>query len=248
LQHRGKDKKKKLANMAAEDSSVPIKTIKLVRIAHVYYKHNKDVAKVREFMSDFGFLEVSQVGKKIYYRGYGTEPFVICLEESDETAFGGAAFVVESEEDLIHASKILPAETKPSEVYELTDAPGGGKCVTFYDPVDGFPFHLVHGQTPVEATDPCFPVLKVNYVSIPKSLLIESCITNTDMYTYKPMEKNRGPNTFQRFQKRPAPIHKLGHFGMCVTNFKKCYEFYSKYFNFFPSEVSKLCQMAGNID
>lgn len=32
-------------------------------------------------------------------------------------------------------------------------------------------------------------------------------------------------------------MHKLGHYGMCVTNFKKCYEFYSKYFNFYPSEV-----------
>ena len=54
----------------------------------------------------------------------------------------------------------------------------------------------------------------------------------------QPQEKNRPVNTFQRFEKRPAPVHKLGHFGMCVTNFAKCYEFYSSYFNFFPSEVS----------
>jgi hypothetical protein len=33
-------------------------------------------------------------------------------------------------------------------------------------------------------------------------------------------------------------VHKLGHFGMCVTNYAKCYEFYSSYFNFHPSEVS----------
>ena len=25
---------------------------------------------------------------------------------------------------------------------------------------------------------------------------------------------------------------------MCVTDYNKCYEFYSTYFNFFPSEVS----------
>lgn len=53
----------------------------------------------------------------------------------------------------------------------------------------------------------------------------------------QPIEKNRPPNQFQRFQKRPAPVHKLGHFGMCVTNFAKALEFYSTYFNFFPSEV-----------
>jgi len=54
----------------------------------------------------------------------------------------------------------------------------------------------------------------------------------------QPVEKNRGVNQFQRFKKRPAPVHKLGHFGFCVTDFAKCYEFYSTYFNFHPSEVS----------
>lgn len=49
--------------------------------------------------------------------------------------------------------------------------------------------------------------------------------------------KERPKNTFRRFEKRPAPVHKLGHFGMCVTNYAKCYEFYSTFFNFYPSEV-----------
>ncbi|KAL1874931.1 hypothetical protein VTK73DRAFT_10357 [Phialemonium thermophilum] len=200
--------------MAAANPSNPIKKIRLVRIAHVYYKH-KDIDKARAFAEDFGFFETARNGARTYYRGYGTEPFVLCLEEASEAKFGGAAFVVESEEDLVHASKTLPAEVKASEVYELTDAPGGGKAVTFYDPVDGFPFHLVYGQTPVEPMDPKFPEVKVNY----------------------PTVKNRDKNTFQRFQKRPAPVHKLGHFGMCVTNFKKCYDFYTTYFNFFPSEL-----------
>lgn len=54
----------------------------------------------------------------------------------------------------------------------------------------------------------------------------------------QPEKQNRDTNQFQRFEKRPTPVHKLGHYGMCVTNFKKCYEFYSKYFNFYPSEVN----------
>lgn len=53
----------------------------------------------------------------------------------------------------------------------------------------------------------------------------------------QPDKQNRGVNETQRFQKRPAPVHKLGHFGMCVTNFKRCYDFYSTYFNFHPSEL-----------
>jgi len=145
-------------------SSDPIRKINLVRIAHVYYKHT-DIEKAHKFAHDFGFVEASRSGNKTYYRGYGSEPFVLCVESAPENVFGGAAFVVESEDDLVYASANLPKETKPSEVYELTDAPGGGKCVTFYDPADGFPFHLVHGQTPAEMRDPQFPAEKVNYVS-----------------------------------------------------------------------------------
>lgn len=145
----------------------PSKKINLVRIAHVYYKH-ENIDKAKQFMEDFGFVETAQTGKKTFYRGYGTEPFVIALEAATETEFGGAAFVVESEEDLELAIKTLPKECKVTDVYNL-DTPGGGKAVTFYDPADGFPFHLVYGQTPVEPRDPGFPTLKVNYVSSPRN-------------------------------------------------------------------------------
>jgi len=137
--------------------------IKLNRIAHVYYKHEK-IEEAKQFMEDFGFSETETIGKTTYYRGYGTEPFVIAVEASDKTEFGGAAFAVESEDELVRAARILPAESKPTGVYELK-TPGGGKGLSFYDPVDGFPFHLVYGQTPVERRDPDFPTLKINYVS-----------------------------------------------------------------------------------
>lgn len=176
--------------MTVEDHTItpvfftpPAKKIQLVRIAHVYYKH-ADIDKAKEFMDDFGFYAAKQVGERLYYRGYGTEPFVICIEKAEKNEFGGAAFVVESEEDLHNAAKILPAETKPTEVYELKDAPGGGKCVTFYDPVDGFPFHLVYGQTPVERMDPHFPEVKINFVSGVLTLFHEGTApTRRDMNT-----------------------------------------------------------------
>lgn len=150
--------------MASGLPSNPLKKIQLVRIAHVWYKHaNIDAAK--QFALDFGFVETAQVGKTTFYRGYGTEPFALALEASDKDEFAGAAFVVESEEDLVHASKTLPKECRPTDVHEMKDLPGGGKRVTFYDPVDGFPFHLIHGQTLVEREDPGFPHLRYNYVS-----------------------------------------------------------------------------------
>ena len=135
--------------------------IQLVRIAHVYYKH-KDIDAARAFYDDFGFFETQRVGNRTFYRGYGTEPFVLCAEEGDRDEFLGPGFVVESLEDLEHASKTLPDATG---IYELDNVPGGGKCVTFKDPVDGWPFHLVYGQESVAEEPPEFPDLKINYVS-----------------------------------------------------------------------------------
>jgi catechol 2,3-dioxygenase-like lactoylglutathione lyase family enzyme len=104
--------------------------IRLVRIAHVYYTH-KDIDKARRFLDDFGFREVKQVGKKIYYAGYGPDPFVYCAEAGHDNEFGGASFEVESRDDLEYAARTLPDATA---IYELTDAPGGRQCVTFKDP------------------------------------------------------------------------------------------------------------------
>ncbi|PSR74292.1 Glyoxalase/Bleomycin resistance protein/Dihydroxybiphenyl dioxygenase, partial [Coniella lustricola] len=52
-----------------------------------------------------------------------------------------------------------------------------------------------------------------------------------------PGHQTRPTNTPQRFTKRPAPVHKLGHFGFCVTSFAESYAFYSSHFNFYPSEL-----------
>lgn len=157
--------------------------IMLVRPAHVYYKH-KDLEKEREFLTDFGLAEEKRVGKLTYYRGYGPDPFVYCAEDSDIDEFGGAAFVVESKDDLERAAETIPSATG---VHEMVDAPGGGFRVTFKDPVDGFPFHLVWGQKErsgreQEASEDELPngnplTLRFNYVSAVLRLLkfIHSC-------------------------------------------------------------------------
>ncbi|RSM08509.1 hypothetical protein CDV31_008146 [Fusarium ambrosium] len=166
--------------------SVEPHRINLVRIAHVYYTH-RNINAAQSFLQDFGFLKIDQGQNGTYYSGTGTEPFVYCATEGSEDSFGGAAFVVESMDDLQYAAQTLPDATP---VHEMKGIPGGGYRVTFLDPVDRFPFHLVYGQKPVEEQ------------------------TNS-----------------------PAPIHKLGHFGMCVTDFSKAYEFYTSRFNFTPSDL-----------
>jgi hypothetical protein len=186
----------------------PQKKINLVQIAHVYYTH-KNLEKANAFLLDFGFSVVQATDDKIYYRGYGTEPFLYCASKGTEDCFGGAAWVVDSIEDLQHATS-LPGATPIHE----SDAPGGGKRVTFYDPVDHCPFHLVHGQMPVEPTE-TFPELAYNF----------------------PTAKHRPVNKTQRFKQGPAPIHKLGHFGLCVTNYKAAFTFFTENFNFKPSDI-----------
>lgn len=130
------------------ETSANTRKISLVRIAHVFYTH-KAIDNARQFLDDFGFQELSRAGKNTYYRGYGTEPFVYCATEGSEDKFGGAAFVVETREDLEFASRTLPNAT---DVHEMREEPGGGFRVTFTDPVDGFPFHLVWGQTPSDSS------------------------------------------------------------------------------------------------
>lgn len=183
--------------------------IKLVRIAHVYYTHS-DLNQARLFLLDFGFQVAEDRGDSIYFKGYGTEPFVYCATKGESNTFGGAGFVVESLADLEVASKTLPKATP----IEDSDAPGGGKRVTFRDPVDNFPFHLVYGQTPVERSVH-LPELDYNF----------------------PEAKHRAVNKTQRFKKGPAPVHKLGHFGCCVTDFAKAFEFYTTRFNLKPSDL-----------
>lgn len=140
--------------------------IQLSRISHVYYKYAPgEVDAARFFMEDFGFFEAKREGPRTYYRGYGTEPFVLVVESSTKTEFGGAAFAVDSLEELERAAKVLPKECKATEVYDMTDAPGGGKAVTFYAPVDNWPMHLVWGQKLVEPLKLELPDVKPNFVS-----------------------------------------------------------------------------------
>jgi len=138
--------------------------IQLNRIANVRYTH-KSIIPQHEFLKDFGFTECCRVGKKTYYRGFGEDPWVYCATEGDEDKFGGAGFIVESLEDLEYAASTLP---DASAIYELDDAPGGGKCVTFLDPIDRFPMHLIWGQSKVELDNvPKFPKLDFNFVKFP---------------------------------------------------------------------------------
>lgn len=164
-----------LAKMSTNDQE--LRKIQLKRISHVYYTHaSSSIAKQKEFLADFGLFECaspSPSADKTYYRGYGIDPWVYCLSAGDEDKFGGAGFVVESLEDLEYAAKTLPEATP---IYDLKDSPGGGKGLTFKDPVDKFPMHLVWGQEerkPDSDEELSFPKIDFNFVSLS---VLESCL------------------------------------------------------------------------
>ena len=73
--------------------------IRLVRLSHMRYQH-PDLTVISQFLQDFGMHLVKQTEKKIWWRGYGNQPYVYVVEKGDEMKFLGGAFEVESFADL----------------------------------------------------------------------------------------------------------------------------------------------------
>ncbi|KAF4277199.1 hypothetical protein CNMCM8689_004908 [Aspergillus fumigatus] len=180
--------------------------IRLVKLAHMRYQH-PDLDAITAFLQDFGMKVVKKTDKEVWYRGYGTDPYVYYACKGPKKEFLGGTFEVESHQDLERAAN-LPTG---SPIQEMRDAPGGGFMVTVKDP-EGFPINLVYGQSPA-APGEYPPKLVVNYESD------------------KPRVRH-----FQRFVPGPAAVHKLGHFGLCVRNFQDMVTFYTTTFNLVPSD------------
>lgn len=183
------------------------KQIKLVKLAHMRYQH-PDLVTLAIFLRDFGMhvAQQSEDGSEMWFRGYGPDPYVYYARRGTRQFLGGT-FEVESRHDLETATQLPGA----SEVIEMTDAPGGGHMVVLHDP-DGFPINLMHGQVPTPVGD------------LPHRIILND---ETD----KPRVRK-----FNRFTPGPAAVHKLGHYGLCVQNFDKQLEWYTRVFNFAPTD------------
>ncbi|RHZ54842.1 trihydroxytoluene oxygenase [Aspergillus thermomutatus] len=181
------------------------KQIRLVKLAHMRYQH-PDLDAITVFLQDFGMQVAKKTDEEVWYRGYGTDPYVYYARKGPKDFLGGT-FEVESYRDLERAADLPTGST----IQELKDAPGGGFMVTVKDP-EGFPINLIYGQTPAAPGE--YPSkLVVNYESD------------------KPRVRH-----FQRFVPGPAAVHKLGHFGLCVQNFREMVTFYTTTFNLVPSD------------
>jgi hypothetical protein len=73
--------------------------IRLVRLSHMRYQH-PDFKPISEFLTDFGMHLVRQTEQKMWWRGYGDQPYVYVVEKGAEMKFLGGVFEVESYAEL----------------------------------------------------------------------------------------------------------------------------------------------------
>ena len=171
------------------------------------YQH-PDLAEITTFLRDFGMTVAQKTDTQRWYRGYGPDQYVYYAQQGPKKFLGGT-FEVQSYADLEKAAALPGA----SKLEEMLDAPGGGHIVTLTDP-EGYPVNLIHGQTPRAVDSNHMPE-----------------ILDTNFETHKPRVA-----AFRRFKPGPAAVHKLGHYGLCVLDFPKQLEWYTRTFNFAPTD------------
>ncbi|KKP04942.1 hypothetical protein THAR02_02963 [Trichoderma harzianum] len=166
-----------------------------------------DLKHISTFLNDFGMRAVKQTEDRVWFRGYGVDQYVYYAQKGPKKFLGGT-FEVETYDDLVKASKLNGA----GPIQSLDDAPGGGSLVTALDP-EGLPINLIHGQEPAKVG------------KMPERLIV-------NFEAEKPRMRK-----FQRFDEGPAAVHKLGHYGLCVRNFAEQLDWYTRNFNFVPSDL-----------
>jgi len=165
---------------------------------------------MRLFFDDFGFdlVKESMDGNTLYFGGSGIDPYSYVAVKTDEPQYLGGVYCVASHGDLETALRIIPDAKGPFQL----EGPGGGEMVSCADP-DGLPFHLVYGTEEREGREPGKPLAKNEPISKPRK------------------------GEFLRFTHSPARVHKLGHFGTLVSNFRRTYDFFTTHFNLVASDI-----------
>ena len=188
----------------------PIKLLKTAFVSHSHVEYDK----AKHFYLDFGLSIAEEHQDEVFFRGYGSEPFVYDLKRATGSSsyFNGAAYVVETYAELERA-QCIPGATPISPL----SAPGGGKFVTLTDP-QGFKVHLVHGQKDRE----------------PDQLNLQKLTIN-----YEDSKPRKG--SFQRFKPGPAPVYRWGHYGVTYdadnVGYGKMYDWYTQVIGLAPSDL-----------
>ena len=184
--------------------------VQILKTAFVTYSH-ADLPKARQFLLDFGLKIQEERPGQVFFRGFGSEPFVYIAKQAEgDSSFDGGAFEVESRAELERAA----GKSGATSIYSL-DAPGGGEAVTLTDPA-GYKCHLVYGQQPRVPDGPQREKLTANYED----------------------EKPRLGGKV-RVPPGPAPVYRWSHVGVAYPPgmFQEMFDWYTKNLSFAPSDV-----------
>lgn len=185
--------------------------VRLLKTAFVVYYHT-DLDKAKQFLLDFGLnVAFERTGQEIFFEGYGTEPYIYVARKGEASSFGGAAYVVDSYEELVKAREIPRA----SDIVSQDENLGGGEQVSLTDPF-GHQVHLIWGWQEKSMEPVELEKLLVNYET----------------------EKPRN-GKFQRFKPGPAPVHRWGYYGVTYPEgqYQKIYDWYTQNLSLATSDI-----------
>ncbi len=186
--------------------------VQLTSLLATHYLH-PNLSEAHRFFTDFGFQVARRDEHKIYYRGFGEHPYIYIAEEvsTGPKRFVGAVWTVATNADLEVASKIPGATT-----VQPSTAPGNGNFVEMTDP-NGIKITLVHG----------LELRSTLAEEKPDAIVLNS-------WEHKPRK-----GIFQRPQRGPSKVHKIGHYGLIMDGSKlpETMEWYLKLFNLVPTDI-----------
>jgi hypothetical protein len=185
----------------------PEPIIKADALAYVIFER-RDVPEMTRFLRDFGFLPVEGAwGGSHYFRGHGSSPYLVAIQESDRDYFKGIGLTARSAKDLEHFAVAVGVASVQAE------GPGGGRRVRLADP-GGLQVDLVHGVTKV----PELPTRdRLPPVNIPS--------------------RRQRVNEGVRTALEPSPIFRIGHVVLERLDFMEAAQWYMRHFGIIASDV-----------
>lgn len=171
-----------------------------------------DPARTQRFLTDFGMVPVSVSESRLILRGAGAPPCLYMAERGAKKRFIGAAYTVPSDTDFVPLLRAAGGRRLDS-----AEIPGGGRGVALTDPA-GFELWLIADWSPVPALSTRPPVQR--QMNLPgEHLRINAGI--------RPPEP-------------AAPIVRLGHMVLQVTDFPGMADWYMRHLGLVPSDVQYL--------
>lgn len=185
-----------------------------------------DLDIMQTFVEDFGLQVVHRDDDVLYSRGLEGTPFLHVVHRGP-AKFLGFAFEMAAEEDLQTLADSIPGCSPVHDIGGIEGELGGGKRVQFVEPLSGFVFEAVHGQS-AEPIVPRRNRIAYNHAGV-----------HERQGELQDVSGNRRPNLADP---GPPEILRLGHVVMClpVGPHQKMMQFLSDTFGMLVSDAAEI--------